>query len=750
MSILGRVSVKYKIILGFLSLMAISVIVVYLSINSLRVVNEGYVHLFRHTNERLQTALMIPTEVANLRRHATTIAFRSGQAEFMPGIASDVDATMETLFSYTRDIRSNIANDSLISPEVRAQYTRKLDELDSLFTYYHTSIILPTLAAATIGDFDTVMSFGMAGGPVVADITELFQAIFDETSQTFYTTYATLNALGTQRRNLLLVLSAIGVTIGVLAMLLIVSAIAKPLEKITAIFKDVSAGNLNVNVNVGTQDEIGVLAQNANVLVSTIRNIVDDLTSVRHNYKDLGDWSYRIDEDKYENSFKDVAQGINYIIAEEAANITDFVDVLDRIAGGDFDIEIKEMQGDFNKQSLAIQSVAEKLNKINESAFYIASNAAKGNFDVRVDATEFSGNWKLLINTLNDFMESVEKPLKEIEHNITLMSIGDFSTLEGEFNGIFKVVQDACNVTNRDTLDVIKETSWVLGKMVQGDLSIAVRRDFVGSYAPIKASLTSILSTLKDMMTEISSSSEQILQGAEQVSENATNLAHSSTKQANVVVELNNLLETIDKQTDQNADNADSASNFSMKSTQSANEGNDAMDLMLGAMEKIKVSSSDISKIVHTIQDIAFQTNLLALNASVEAARAGEHGKGFAVVAEEVRSLAGRSQKAVEETNGLIEDSITRVDEGSNIASTTANSLSVIVNNATEVSQIISQIAEASRDQAVAVGKATQSIEEISEVAQQNSAVSEEAAAAAEELNAQAISLQQLISFFKF
>lgn len=238
----------------------------------------------------------------------------------------------------------------------------------------------------------------------------------------------------------------------------------------------------------------------------------------------------------------------------------------------------------------------------------------------------------------------------------------------------------------------------------------------------------------------------QIASAAEQVSTSSQGVAQGSQEQAASIEETSSAVEELSSMTKQNASNARQASMLAgearsamMKSAESAN----AMD---AAMKDIKSASDQTSKIVKTIDEIAFQTNLLALNAAVEAARAGEAGKGFAVVAEEVRNLAMRAAEAAKSTSSLIEENTVRVNGGVHIIETLRDALEQTVSSAEKVTNLSNEVAAASDEQSSGIEQINTAISQMNQATQANAANAEEAAAAAEETSGQSESLRQLVT----
>ena len=252
--------------------------------------------------------------------------------------------------------------------------------------------------------------------------------------------------------------------------------------------------------------------------------------------------------------------------------------------------------------------------------------------------------------------------------------------------------------------------------------------------------------SLQSLMQKIRDVSEHVTSGAKLISESSTDLADGVFTQMNAIDELNERISNISEQTEQAAIHAKQASELSSNAKKSAESGNNEMQALLVSMEAIKDAAKNISKIVGTIEQIAFQTNLLALNASVEAARAGEHGRGFAVVADEVRTLSARSSVASKETSELINETIRSVGRGAENAEKTAKTLGAIVTDFEHVSGIVNEIAESSAKQSESIGLISSSISQISDITHANDASSQQAAQASVELASMA---EALLDLFK-
>ncbi len=377
-----------------------------------------------------------------------------------------------------------------------------------------------------------------------------------------------------------------------------------------------------------------------------------------------------------------------------------------------------------------------------------------GSFEFITDQTEL----KKVIRVSKKVSEYQSSEVAKLTESISKLAQGDLqidiTVSEGdhdtaEVRATFDIIATALKQSVDSIRDYVSDISRILEEISSGNLNLSVTDSFKGDFVEIRNSLNLIIKSLNEIFKEIGTASEQVSSGAKQVADSSQALSQGSTEQASAIEELTASMEEIASQTKQNAVNANQASEHAVLAKDNAMNGNTQMHEMLRAMKEINESSTNISKIIKVIDEIAFQTNILALNAAVEAARAGQHGKGFAVVAEEVRNLAARSANAAKETTALIEGSIRKVEDGTKIANDTASALNTIVDGITKVTSLIGNIATSSNEQATGITQVNQGIFQVSQVTQTNSATAQESAAASEELSSQAEILKDMVSRFK-
>ncbi len=346
----------------------------------------------------------------------------------------------------------------------------------------------------------------------------------------------------------------------------------------------------------------------------------------------------------------------------------------------------------------------------------------------------------IALATLNDNVETVRA---------MIAARNEVSIAENQRTEAFQnILGDAVALASIAQSNAFEEANSTHSVVSTALLSVGIFSIAAVVFAFVVASFVgrSINRVLKEIIAQLSTGANEVQSSAEQLSSSSQQLASSASKQAASLEETSSSLEEMSsqiKQTDENSSEAEHAMNVAKPLIEN---GVTAMVRMNKAMEEIKNSSAETSKIIKTIDDIAFQTNLLALNAAVEAARAGEAGKGFAVVAEEVRNLAQRSAEAAKDTSNLIQKSQENTQRGTSVANEVAENLEKIAESIDSVSTLVVEISAASKEQADGITQMNVVMNDMDTVVQGNASASEESASAAEELTAQASELNQIVA----
>ncbi|MCX8129338.1 MAG: methyl-accepting chemotaxis protein [Clostridia bacterium] len=480
--------------------------------------------------------------------------------------------------------------------------------------------------------------------------------------------------------------------------LIFLRMISRSLKNLREAAEEIALGKTNVNMNIKSNDEIGKLSDAFGKMIDSI--------------------------------------------VEKA-------DAAENIAQGNLNVEIKSKSDD-DILAKSMKSMIVSLKMLSEETSILTRAAIEGRLDTRGNAESFNGGYKEILLGINNTLDAVIEPIKESSRVLQEIAKGNLQVrVQGNYRGDHAEIKTALNETAKILSSYVNEISEVLNEMAGGNLNVSITNEYKGDFSGIRNSLNLIIESLNEVLSDLNMSARQVASGARQVSDSSQSLSQGATEQAGSVEEITASMTQVAAQTKQNALSAGQANELAVVAKENAEQGNRQMKDMLKSMSEINEASSNISKIIKVIDEIAFQTNILALNAAVEAARAGQHGKGFAVVAEEVRNLAARSASAAKETTSLIEGSIKKVESGTKLATDTANALDKIVDDISKAANLVGEIAIASNEQASGISQINQAINEVSQVIQTNSATSQQGAAASEELSSQSEVLKELVSKFK-
>jgi len=463
-----------------------------------------------------------------------------------------------------------------------------------------------------------------------------------------------------------------------------------------------------------------------------------------------GDLSHRV-QVYGKDELAQVSIEMNDLFSRMDRAITDVVEVMQEIAQGRFERRVEV--GKKGQFLLLKDGVNQSLNQIDGVMSMLqqtANNFRSGELDVaKSEAVELKGTFSDVLYDLDRSAVQMRATLESIAQTLNALSLGDFSVRsEVDARGDFIPLKESINTTLNDLEQFVDEVASVQAKISEGDLTQKVKGSYKGKMAVLKDSMNSSVSNTEIMVGKVGAIASCVADGADGLAKGNEQISHSIQQQAAALEETSATMEEMTSTVRQNADNAQQANHVTGDAQKQLAEGLKTMQEALESMTQMSAASQKINDIITIIDGIAFQTNLLALNAAVEAARAGEHGRGFAVVAGEVRNLAGKSAEAAGEIKGLIENSVKISQTSGHYVQQTSDVMGVINDSMQTVGQMISEISQASIEQAQGIEQVNQTISSMDQMTQRNASVVEKAAESSGELLSDAEMLRDQVASF--
>ncbi|MDD2863491.1 MAG: methyl-accepting chemotaxis protein [Methylococcales bacterium] len=466
----------------------------------------------------------------------------------------------------------------------------------------------------------------------------------------------------------------------------------------------ISVGYFNSKIDVSQEDEIGDLLRSMSKMQDAINAFVGAQEDMAKRHA-AGNVKEQLDVSKFSGTYARMAQDMNELIQSRITINRQILDIISQYAKGDFSVDMEVLPGETVVITNTMNSIKQALLTINNEIKALAKAGANGDFSKRANADHFEFMFRDMLSDLNQLL----------------------TTCDTGFNDVLRVSNS----------------------LARGDLTQTITNNYPGTFGKVKEGINSTVENLQALIDEIKDSTQQINTASQEIAAGNNDLSQRTEKQAASLEETAASMTELTSTVQHNAENAKQANDLARDAERIASQGGVVVGDVVTTMDSINESSRKVVEIISVIDNIAFQTNILALNAAVEAARAGEQGRGFAVVATEVRNLAQRAAAAAGEIQLLIDDSVDKIQGGSQLVAQAGKTMHEIVQAVQGVTAIMGDITAASVEQSTGIAQVNNAIAQMDEVTQQNAALVEEAAAGAESLEEQARKLSVTVANFK-
>ncbi|WP_045736967.1 methyl-accepting chemotaxis protein [Xanthomonas sp. MUS 060] len=687
-----NLSLSAQLALSFCTIVLVTVIIGTISLSSLSSLNTA-ADMNDHTYKVLATGEMMRTNALNVETGARGYLL-SGDKQHLQPFTNGL-AGFEQSFKDAKHLTSD-------NPKQQARLEQLHTSFEALIAAERQIIDLRERSTDT-GQITSVFREAR-DRQAMESIRNLLGAFSDEERRLLEKRSETLVTVRAQNKWSVLLGNLLVIVASIVMAILIRRQLLKRLGTAIGVADAIARGKLDNTIDLRRKDEAGILLLSMDKMQSQLQAVLAAQAEMAQRH-DAGQISYRMDEQAFPGDYGRMVHDSNALVASHITVKMRLAQIMGRYAIGDLSEDMDRLPGEKAVISDTMDKVKQNLTAMNHEIKHLAGAAAAGDFSVRGEAERFQYDFRAMVESLNQLMATADGNLQALSQLLKSIAAGDLTArMHGDFQGVFATMRDDANATTEQ--------------------------------------LASIVGRIQTAAVSINSAASEIATGNDDLSRRTEQQAASLEETAASMEELTSTVK-------QNAEHARQANQLAAGAASVASQGGAVVGQVVQTMTGIEASSKKIADIISVIDGIAFQTNILALNAAVEAARAGEQGRGFAVVASEVRTLAQRSANAAKEIKDLIDDSVSRVTEGSALVDQAGKTMQEIVASVQRVTDIMGEISSASQEQSAGIEQVNQTVTQMDESTQQNAALVEEATAAARSMEDQAVQLSQAVALFK-